>query len=100
MRMTRPLLALAAVFATTSVLSAQTVVHPQTRVGRTVVVQGPVAIDEARYIAARSGITIIDDIDFDNGDRTWEIEGRDSFGHDYELEIDAVNRRVIRFERD
>lgn len=100
MRMIRPLLALAAVLATSSVLSAQTVVHTQKRVDRAVVVQGPVMIDEARYIAARNGITMIDDIDFDNGDRTWQIEGRDSFGHDYELEIDAVNGRVIRFERD
>jgi hypothetical protein len=98
--MIRPLLALAAVLATTSVLSAQTVIRTQTRVDRTVVAQGPVTMDEARYIAARSGITMIEDIDFDNGDRTWQIEGRDSFGHDYELEIDAVSGRVIHFERD
>jgi len=94
--MIRPLLALAAVLATTSVLSAQTAV----RVDRTIVVQGPVTMDEARYIAARSGITMIEDIDFDDGDRTWQIEGRDSFGDDYELEINAADGRVVRFERD
>lgn len=100
MRRIRPLLVLAALLATTPVLSAQTVVRTQTRVDRMVVAQGPVTIDEARYIAARSGITLIEDIDFDNGDRTWQIEGRDSFGHDYELEIDAISGQVIRFERD
>jgi hypothetical protein len=96
MRTIRPLLALAALLATTPVLSAQT----ETHVDRMVVAQGPVTIDEARYIAARSGITLIEEIDFDNGDRTWQIEGRDSFGRDYELEIDAISGQVIRFERD
>lgn len=65
MRRIRPLLVLAALLATTPVLSAQTVVRTQTRVDRMVVAQGPVTIDEARYIAARSGITLIEDIDFD-----------------------------------
>ena len=99
MRTIRPLLALAALLATTPALSAQTVVRTQTH-DRMVVAQGPVTIDEARYIAARSGITLIEEIDFDNGDRTWQIEGRDSFGRDYELEIDAISGQVIRFERD
>lgn len=100
MRMIHPLLAFAALLATTPALSAQTAGRTHARVDRVIVTQGPVTMDEARFIAARRGITIIDDIDFDHGDGTWEIEGRDAFGHDYELEILAANGRVIRFERD
>lgn len=55
MRTIRPLLALGALLATTPALSAQTVVRTQTHVERMVFAQGPVTIDEARYIATRSG---------------------------------------------
>jgi uncharacterized membrane protein YkoI len=43
---------------------------------------------------------MIEDIDFDRGDGLWEIEGRDRWGRDAEIDIDAGNGNIMRLERD
>lgn len=65
-----------------------------------IVVQGPLTMDQARAIAFGSGIVVIDDLDFDNFRGRWEIEGRDRWGRDLEMDIDARTGQVVRFEAD
>jgi uncharacterized membrane protein YkoI len=64
------------------------------------VARGLVTLNEARAIVYRQGIVMIEDIDFDRGDGLWEIEGRDRWGRDAEIDIDAGNGDIMRLERD
>ena len=83
--------------ATALPVSAQTYVVPA---GPMMVVQGPIMMEQARAIAFGNGIVMIDDLDFDNFSGRWEIEGRDRWNRDLEMEIDARTGQIVRFDTD
>ena len=62
-------------------------------------VQAPqISIEQATKIARDAGLTMIREIELDDG--KWEIEGRTQAGERREIHIDAVSGKVLRNERD
>jgi len=53
---------------------------------------------QARRIAAASGVVRVKEIELDDG--KWEIEGTDGAGRKIEIDIDARSGKVLRIERD
>ena len=67
-----------------------------------VVVRPPdamVSIDEARDIASEYGLRQIESMQLEQGDRRWEIDGRDVEGRWVEMDIDANPGAVVRIDR-
>lgn len=78
--------------------AAQLIIEPQVVVDPIVVARGPVTADQARAIAFGNGIVMIEEFDFDADDARWEIEGRDEWNRDREIDIDARTGRILRLE--
>ena len=59
--------------------------------------QPRVSVDQARDIAFHYGITVIKDVDLDDG--VWEIVGFDSYGAKIKVWVDAWSGAIIKIKR-
>ncbi|NKE47449.1 PepSY domain-containing protein [Roseomonas frigidaquae] len=60
--------------------------------------RGPFTRAQAEDVARGAGMVRITDVDCD--DDEWEIEGRDAQDREMEVEISALDGRVLEIERD
>jgi uncharacterized membrane protein YkoI len=60
--------------------------------------RGRVTAEEAMRIARTAGLVQVREVDCDDG--TWEIEGRDARGRKIEVEVSALDGRIIDVDRD
>ena len=58
----------------------------------------PVSIEEVRDMAFSKGIVKLKEIELDDG--IWEVEGKDTTGHEIEMEVDARSGAIIKLRRD
>jgi len=58
----------------------------------------PLSIEDVRALAFEKGIVTIEEVELDDG--IWEVEGRDSSGHEIEMKVEAASGNIIKLERD
>lgn len=58
----------------------------------------PLGIEDVRALAFEKGIVTIEEVELDDG--IWEVEGRDSSGHEIEMRVQAASGNIIKLERD
>ena len=58
----------------------------------------PLSIEDVRALAFEKGIVTIEEVELDDG--IWEVEGRDSSGHEIEMKVKAASGNIIKLERD
>jgi uncharacterized membrane protein YkoI len=59
-----------------------------------------VDIETARAMAFDRGIVRLEEIKLKRKKGIWKVEGKDRFGHEIEMKIDAYTGRIIKMERD
>jgi hypothetical protein len=59
---------------------------------------GPrISVDQVRDVAFRYGITVIKDVDLDDG--VWEVVGFDPYGAKIKIWIDAWSGAIVKIKR-
>jgi len=61
--------------------------------------KGPVDVEYLRALAFDKGIVDIKEIEFDDDDGVWEIEGRDATGRKIEIDVDAGTGKIVKIKR-
>ena len=59
-----------------------------------------VDIEDVRAMAFDRGIVRLEEIELHERKGVWEVEGKDAYGHEIEMEVDARTGRIIKMERD
>ena len=57
-----------------------------------------VSIEDVRAMAFDRGIVRLKEVELDDG--VWEVEGKDAYGHEIEMEVEARTGRIIKMKRD
>lgn len=59
-----------------------------------------VDIETVRAMAFDRGIVKLEEIELHKHKGVWEVEGKDAYGHDVEMKVDAWTGQIIKMERD
>ena len=57
-----------------------------------------VDIETVRAMAFDRGIVRLEEVELDDG--IWEVEGKDAYGQEIEMEVDARSGRILKMKRD
>jgi hypothetical protein len=102
MRLALPaLLAGAFIIALTPTLAQTVIVDPAPMPEEEIILMpdpaivGPPTIEDARLIAMANGVVVVEDVDRRWLDGNFEVEGRDAYGEEIEVVIDAETGAVL-----